>query len=114
MRMSGETATAARAARSAVGIATASLTVLLLLRARRVLDRDLGAGRESLHDLDLVDAREAGLDLLELELLGRRVLLARREDGGQEAALVGLLRRLGLLHVDDLGLVLLEDGLDRH
>src|SRR6185503_6820693 len=112
MRISGDTATAACAALTALGIATASLTVLLLLRARRVLDRDLGAGRESLHDLDLVDAREAGLDLLELELLlpgvlrlellGRRVLLARREDGGQEAALVGLLRRLGLLHVDDL------------
>src|SRR4026209_630267 len=110
MRMSGETATAARAARSAVGIAAASLTVLLRLGARRVLDGDLGAGRDALHDLDLVDAREAGLDLPELELLlpgvlrvellGRRVLLARREDGGQEAALVGLLRRLGLLHVD--------------
>jgi hypothetical protein len=72
-----------------------------------------GADGEALHDLHLVDAREASLDLLELELLlpgvlrielfGRRVLLARGEDGGQEAPLVGLLRRLGLLDVDDLG-----------
>ena len=59
-----------RASRSPpLGIATASLTVLLLLRARRVLDRDLGADGEALHDLDLVDAREPGLDLPQLELL---------------------------------------------
>src|SRR4029453_2791483 len=98
MRMRGETATAACVALTALGIATASLTVLLLLRARRVLDGDLGAGGEALHDLHLVDAPEARLDLLELELLlpgvlrvellGRRVLLAGGEDRGEEAALV--------------------------
>src|SRR5262245_36468531 len=122
--MRGETATAAWTALTASGSAAASLIALLLLGARRVLDRDLGSYREALDDLDAVDAREAGLDLpqlerllprvLGIELRRRRVLLARREDGREQPALVGRLRRLGLLDVDDLGLVLLEDGLDRH
>src|SRR5512139_2008007 len=122
--MRGETATAtAGTARVATAgrAAVASLIGLLLLRAGGVLDRDLHARGEAFHDLDLVDGGETGLDLLDLELLlpgvlgvelrGRGVLLARREDARQEAALLGRLRLLGLPKVDDLGLVLLEDGL---
>src|SRR5512144_1395302 len=123
--MRGETATAATGtarAATASSVAAASLIALLLLRARRVLDRDLHPRGEPLHHLDLVHRGEPGLDLLRLELLlpcvlrvglrGRGVRLARGEDAGEEAPLLGRLRLLGLLHVDDLGLVLLEDRLD--
>src|SRR5512143_545219 len=124
--MRGATATAATGtARVAVAgsVATASLIALLFLRPGRVLDRDLRPRCEPLHDLDLVHRGEAGLDLPDLELLlpgvlrvelrGRRgVRLARGEDAREEPALLGRLRRLGLLHVDDLGLILLEDALD--
>src|SRR5262245_40143714 len=104
--------------------AMASLvTVFLLARPRRVLDRDLLAGLESGGHLDLVEAREAGLDLAHVELLlpavlvlelGVAVLAAVGEYGGEQAALLGRLRGLRLPHVDDFLVLLAEERLDRH
>src|SRR5512144_2112529 len=124
MRMSGAApATTAGAARAVGRVSAASLIGLLLPGARRVLDRHLGARADAAQDLDLVDRGEARLHLLDLELLLPRVLgvelrrggvfLARGEHASQEAARSGrLLRLLGLPDVHQLGLVLLEQGLD--
>src|SRR5258706_14799403 len=59
-----------------------SVTVLLLLRAGGVLDRDLDARIEPLHDLHLLDAGEAGLHLADLELILPLVLVADLGSGG--------------------------------
>jgi hypothetical protein len=99
------------------------VTVLLLLRARRVLDRDLLALLQAAGDFDLVDARQARRHLAHVELLlplvllrklrRRRVVLPCGKRPGQEARARGGLGGLGLLDVDDLGVVLLEQRLNR-
>src|SRR5687768_12273826 len=113
--------TASRAATEEVGRARL-VTGLLLLRAARVLDCDLLTRLDARDDLDLVEAGQARLHLTRFELvlplvlvvaLHRRVLGRRRQHAGEEATRVGGLRGRGLLDVDDLGVLLAEEALDR-
>src|SRR5436190_23419460 len=89
--------------------------VLLLLVQRRIFERDLLAGLESLEDLHAPVVGEAGDDhaLLEELLPGVFVLLAVAGRLGGLGGRGGF-RIERLLDEDDLALVALEDRLHRH